>query len=107
VGNGKPVKHFLLFLGSDAVVLVEKVKELGFRFFQRSVCSGFEVSEIREDAFFELLGVGDGSTECEEAVSEGANNVCASNVKEVVPEVSLLHKETYHKTQETYSPDGS
>jgi hypothetical protein len=68
MGDGKPVEYFLFLLGSNAVVLVEEVEELGLWFFQRSVCAGLEVAEIGEDAFLEFLCIRNGSTKGEEAV---------------------------------------
>ena len=85
----EPVKDFLFLLRSDAVVFVEEVKELGFRLFQRSVSSRFEVAEVREDSFFEFLGVGNRSAECKETVCKGAHDICACDMKEVVPEIRL------------------
>jgi hypothetical protein len=105
--DGEPVEDFLFLLCSDAIVLVEEVEEFGFRLFQRSVSSGFEVAEVGEDALFEFLCVADRSAECKEAVCEGADDICAGDVKEVVPIVRLSNRKTHHRTQETYSPDGN
>jgi hypothetical protein len=57
VGNAVPVEDLLLLLRSNAVVLVEEVKERALRLLQRRVGSRFQVSKIGEDALFELLRV--------------------------------------------------
>jgi hypothetical protein len=41
VWNGEPVEDFLLLLGSNAVVLVEEVKEFRLGFLKRGVSAGF------------------------------------------------------------------
>lgn len=70
MGDGKPIEDFLFLLGSNAVVFVEEVEELGLWFFQRSVCAGLEVTEIGEDAFLEFLCIRNGSTKSEKPVCQ-------------------------------------
>ena len=81
MGDGKPVKDFLFLLGSNAVVLVEEVEELGLWFFQRSVCAGFEVTEIGEDALFEFLCIRNRATKGEKAVCQGPYNIGSCDMK--------------------------
>ena len=112
-----PVKDLLLLLCSDAVVLVEKVKESALGFFERGIGAGFQVAKIGKDALLELLGVLDGPAEGLEAEGQASHDVGTGDVKEVVP-VRLLEEEgmiragwmdwkaTHHSTHETYSPVG-
>ena len=80
-----PVKHLLLFLSSDAVVLVQEIEEGTLGLFQRSIRTGFEVSQVGEDAFFKLFGVFDRSTEGLKAERKASYDVSARNVEKVVP----------------------
>lgn len=81
-----PVEHLLLLLSSDAVVFVEKVQERTLGLFQGRVCTGFEIPEIREDAFLKFLGILHRSTKCLEAEGEASDDISAGDVKKIVPE---------------------
>lgn len=81
-----PVEHLLLLLSPDAVVLVEEVEEGALGLFQRSIRAGFQVSQIREDAFFELLGVLDGSAKGLESEGKTSYDVGSRYVEKVVPQ---------------------
>lgn len=85
--NTVPVEDLLLFLGADAVVLVEEVKEGALGLFERGVVASLEIAEIGEDALFELLRVLDRTTEGMEAEGETADDVGAGDVKEIGPEI--------------------
>lgn len=50
-----PIKDLLLFLGSDAVVLVKEIEERALRFFQRSIGPSLQVSQVGKDTFLEFL----------------------------------------------------
>ena len=52
-----PVKHFLLLLRSDAIVLVHKVEELALWLLERCIGARLEIAQIREDALLKLLGI--------------------------------------------------
>ena len=80
-----PVKDLLLLLCSDAVVLVEKVKEGALGFFERGIGAGFQVAKIGKDALLELLGVLDGPAEGLESERQTSHDISSRNVKEVVP----------------------
>lgn len=84
-----PVKNLLLLLCANAVVLVQEVEEGAFRLFQRSISARLEVSQIREDALFELLRVLDRTTEGLEAEGQTSYNVGARDVEEVAPGGSM------------------
>lgn len=86
VGHAVPVKDFLLLLGADAVVLVQEVEELALGLFEGGIGAGLEVSEVGEDALFELLGVLYGAAESLESEGEAADNVGAGDVEEGVPQ---------------------
>lgn len=75
--NAVPVENLLLFLGSDAIVFVQKIEERTLGLFQRSICTGFEVSQVREDAFFEFLGVLDWSSKGLEAEGKTSYDISA------------------------------
>jgi hypothetical protein len=80
-----PVKDLLLLLRSDAVVLVEEVKERALWLLEGRVVAGFEVSQIGKDALLEFLGVFDGTSKSVEAEGETSNNVGARDVEEATP----------------------
>lgn len=107
VRHGEPIEHLLLLLGSYAVVLIEEVEKLGLRFFQRSVGAGFQISQIREDALFELFGIDDGTAERLKAICQGPYDIGAGDMKEIIPVVSRAPERGYQRTQEMYSPVGS
>lgn len=46
VGHTVPVENLLLLLGSDTVVLVEKVEKRALWLFQRRIGASFEVAQI-------------------------------------------------------------
>ena len=79
------IENLLLLLGSDAVILVEKVQERALWLLERCIGTRLQVSQIREDAFLEFLRVLDGSTECLKAEGKAADNVGARDVKKVIP----------------------
>jgi hypothetical protein len=85
MGNRVPVEDLLLFLGANAVVLVQEVEEWALGLFQRGVGARLEVAQVGEDSFFELFRVLDRPAKSLEAKRETADNVGAGNVKEVVP----------------------
>ena len=58
-----PIENLLFLLRSNAVVLVHKVEERTLGFLERCIGPGLEVSQIREDAFLEFLGVLDRTPE--------------------------------------------
>lgn len=57
MGDAVPVEYFLFLLGSDAVVLVEEVKERALGLLERRIGSRLEIAQIGEDAFLEFLRV--------------------------------------------------
>lgn len=81
-----PVEHLLLLLSSDAVVLVQEVEEWALGLFQRSVCSGLQVSQVGEDTLFKLLGVLDRSAKSLESEGETSYDVCSGDVEKIVPQ---------------------
>ena len=85
MGDAVPVEYLLLLLRSDAVVLVEEVKEWTLGLLERGIGARFEVSQIREDALFEFLRVFDRAAEGLESKRQASHNVSAGDVEEVVP----------------------
>ena len=86
MGDAIPVKDFLLFLGSNAIVLVQKVKKGALRLFQGRIGTRLEISQVRENTLLELLGVFDGASEGLESKREASNNIGAGDMEEVVPQ---------------------
>ena len=80
-----PVEHFLLLLSSDAVVLVHEVEERALWLLERCVGSGLEVAQIREDALLELFRILHGPPERLESEGETSHDICAGDMKQVVP----------------------
>ena len=72
-----PVEDLLLLLGANAVVLVEEVEERAFRLLERGIGAGFEVAQVREDAFLEFLRVLHGSAKGLEAEGQASHDVGA------------------------------
>ena len=80
-----PVEDFLLLLRSNAIVLVKEVKERTFRLLQRGIGAGFQVTQVRENAFLEFLRVFHGPAEGLESKGETSHDVGSRNVKEIIP----------------------
>ncbi len=80
-----PVEDFLLLLRPNAVVLVEEVEEGTLGFFQRCIGTRLEVAQIRKYSLLELLRVLHRPAKSMESEREAAHDICASDVKEVVP----------------------
>jgi hypothetical protein len=106
-----PIENLLLFLRSDTIVLIEKIKEWAFWFFECRICSSLKISEIRKNTLFELLRIFDGTSECLKPKSEAPNNIGTRNVKKIVPiaksvrqpfslEPVLTCDQTNHRTQD-------
>jgi len=55
VRDAIPVEDLLLLLCPNTVVLVKEVEEGALGLFERSIGTGLEVSQVGEDAFFELF----------------------------------------------------
>ena len=112
-----PVEHFLLFLCSDAIVLVHEVQEWTLRLFERCIGPRFQIAQIGEYSLLEFLGILDWTAEGLEAKGETAHDVCARDMKEIVPVLRQQREPcsrygggtgtTYHSTHDTYSPVGS
>ena len=83
--NAIPIKHFLLLLRPDAVVLVHEIQKRTLGFFEGGIGTGLEVAQVGEYAFFELLRVLDGSSESLESERQTSYNVGTRNVEEIVP----------------------
>ena len=109
-----PVEHLLLLLRSDAIVFVHKVEEWALGFLERCIGARLEVAQIREDALFKLFRILDRASEGLETEGETSHDICAGDVKQVVP---VKHQDrlpddrpydlrSYHKTHDTYSPVG-
>lgn len=124
MGNAVPVKHLLLLLRANAVVLVHEVEERALRFFQRRVGARLEIAQIGKDAFLELLGIFHRSAERLKSEGQASHDVGAGNVEKIVPvengsSVGAPKRvpkpwrragfacETHHNTHDTYSPVGS
>jgi hypothetical protein len=80
-----PVKDFLLLLRSNAVVLVQEVKEAALWLLEGGICARFQVSQVREDTLLEFLRVLHGATKCLESKRKAPDNIRARNVKEIIP----------------------
>ena len=80
-----PVEHLLLLLRPNAVVLVQKIQETTFRLFERGICAGLEIAQVRENALLEFLGILHWPPEGLKSEREASDNVRAGNVKEIVP----------------------
>ena len=107
-----PVKHLLLLLGPDAVVLVEEIQECALRFLEGRIGAGLEIAQVGEDALFELFGVFDGATKRLESECEAADDVGTGDVEEVAPvgvvsfgregnRLLAISRATHQSTQET------
>lgn len=83
--NAIPVEDLLFLLSSDAVVLVQEVKERALGLFEGGIGAGLEVTKVREDALLELLRVLHRPSECLESKGEAADNVGAGDMKKIVP----------------------
>lgn len=75
--NAVPIKDLLLLLRSNAVILVQEIEERTLGLFQRSICARFEVPQVGENAFLELLGVLYGTAKGLEAEGEASNDIRA------------------------------
>lgn len=62
-----PVEHLLLLLCANAVILVQEVQEGTLWLLKGCIGARLQVSQVREDAFLELLRVLDRATESLEA----------------------------------------
>ena len=111
-----PVKHLLLLLCANAIVLVKEVQERALWFFERGVGARLQVTKVGKDAFFELLGVLDRPAERLETEGKASYDIGTGDVEEVVPvwrsaswpgASACCRLQTYHSTQDTYSPVGS
>ena len=80
-----PVEYLLLLLRPDAIVLVHEVEEWALGFLERCVGAGLEVAQIREDALLKLFRVLDRTSEGLESEGETSYDICAGDVKQVVP----------------------
>ena len=80
-----PVKYFLFLLCSNAIVLVQEVKERTFGLFKRRICARLEVAQIREDAFLELFRVLNRASKGLEPKGKTSHDIGTRDVKEVVP----------------------
>ena len=85
MGDAVPVEDLLFLLGANTVVLVEEVQKSALGLLEGGVGAGFEVTQVREDTFLELLGILDGPTKSLEAEGQTANDVGAGDMKEIVP----------------------
>ena len=85
MGHTVPVKDFLLLLCSNAIVLVQEVKETALWLLEGGICARFQVSQIREDTLLEFLRVLHGATKCLESKRKATDNIGAGNVKEIIP----------------------
>lgn len=75
VGDAVPVEDLLLFLRSDAVVLVQEVKKRALGFFERRIGAGLEVAQVGEDTLFEFLRVLDRASKGLEAKGETPHDI--------------------------------
>jgi hypothetical protein len=75
----------LFLLGSNAIVLVKEIKECTLWFFQRRIRTGFKVSQVGEDAFFELFRILDRSPERLKAERKASNDIRTRYVEEIIP----------------------
>lgn len=83
--NAVPEEDLLLLLGSNTVVLEEKVEKGAFWFFERGIGTSFEIAQVGKDAFFEFFGILHRATERLETESETSDNVGARNMEKIVP----------------------
>lgn len=108
MGNAIPIEDLLLLLGSDAVILVQEIKERALWLLKRGIGAGLEISKIGEDALLEFLRVPHRTTKRLKAEGETSDNVRARDVEEIVPTArqlpcpgpSNLGAITNHRTQE-------
>lgn len=84
--NAVPVENLLLLLRSDAVVLVKEIEKRAFGFLEGRIGAGFQVAQVGEDAFLELLRVLDRAAEGLESEGKASYDVSARDVEEVIPE---------------------
>ena len=81
-----PVEHLLLFLSTDAIVLIKKIKKWTLGFFQRGICTRLQVSQIGENTLLKLLRVLNRTTECLKSERQASHNVRAGDMEKVVPQ---------------------
>ena len=76
-----PIKHLLLLLRSNAIVLVHEVEEWALWLLERSIGARLEVAQIRKNALLKLLRVFYGPSEGLESEGETSHDICAGDVK--------------------------
>lgn len=70
--NGEPIEDLLLLFSPDTIVGIKEIQKGGLGFLQGRICTvrqpvffqdvshtcaGLQITEIREDSFFELLAI--------------------------------------------------
>ena len=80
-----PVKHLLLLLRSDAIVLVHEVKKWALWLLEGCIGARLEVAQIRKDALLEFFRILHGPSESLESEGEASHDICAGDVKQIVP----------------------
>ena len=83
--HGVPYKDLLLLVGTDTVVLVEHVEELGAGLLEHGARAGLEVAKVREDALLKLFAMLDGYVGQAEAPQKRAHNVGAGDEELPLP----------------------
>jgi hypothetical protein len=76
MGHAVPVEDLLLLLGSDTIVLIEKIEERALWFFEGGVCTGLEVTQVRENALLEFFRVLHRAAERMKAERETSDDIC-------------------------------
>ena len=80
-----PIEDLLLLLSTNAVVLVHKVQKWTFWLLEGGICSGLQITQVRENSFLEFLGVLDWSPESLEAKGQATDNIRARDVEQIIP----------------------
>ena len=95
-----PVKHLLLLLGPNTVVLVQEVQEWALWILQHRVYAGLEISQVRENALLKLLRVLHRTSKGLESKCETSNNIGTGDVEEAAPIKTGLVGFPNHHAQE-------
>jgi hypothetical protein len=70
-----PVEDLLLFLSSDAIVLVKEIEERALRFFKRSIGPSLQVAQVGKDTFLEFLRILYWASESLESECKASNDI--------------------------------
>lgn len=80
-----PVEDLLLFLRSNAVVLVKKIKKGALGLLKGSIAPRFQVSQVGENTLFEFLRVPHRPAKGLEPKRQASYDIRAGDMEQVIP----------------------